>query len=58
MIGEQIDIVCESQEEYDKLVSRIMGTYEYSEEELKQINETKERLRKVKEKFSDVKLII
>lgn len=58
MIGEQIDIVCESQEEYDRLVSRIMGTYEYSEDELKQINETKERLRKVKEKFGDVKLII
>lgn len=58
MIGEQIEIVCESQEEYDKLISRIMGTYEYSEEELRQINETKERLRKVKEKFGDVKLIV
>lgn len=58
MIGEPVEIVCESKEEYDKLVSRIMGTYEYSEEELVKINETKERMRKVKEKFGEVKLIV
>lgn len=54
MIGEPIEIVCETEEEYNKLVSRILGTYEYSEEELNKINETKERMRK--QKRNSVKL--
>lgn len=49
MKNEPTVIICETKSEYEKFMQMIAGNNEYTEEELKQLAETRERLHKAKE---------
>ena len=49
-------IVFDTKKEYDDFISRINGTYEYTNEKRNEIKKVAERFRKAKEKISIVKI--